>query len=110
MICRNCDHIFQGDFCSSCGQKSNVWKMNFRYLIDEIINSVFQVDQSIIFTIKALSTRLGYSIKKFIKGKRKQYFKPYTFVLLISSIYVLSLIFPTSVLFQVKLSQKYQLD
>ncbi len=89
MICKNCEQNFEGNFCNNCGQNSNVQKINFNYLVDEISNSVLQVNRGILFTIKELLIRPGHSIRGFLEGKRKQHFKPLAFVLLISTVYVL---------------------
>lgn len=89
MTCKNCNKNFDGNFCNNCGQKSNVQKINFTYLVDEISNSVLQVNRGILFTIKELFVRPGNSIREFLEGKRKQHFKPLAFVLLVSTIYVL---------------------
>lgn len=89
MICKNCEQTFEGNFCNNCGQNSNVQKINFKYLIEEISNSVLQVNRGILFTVKELFTRPGHSIREFLKGKRKQHYKPLAFVLVISAIYVL---------------------
>ena len=89
MTCKNCNKNFDGNFCNNCGQNSNVGRINFSYLTDEISNSVLQVNRGIFFTIKELFIRPGHSIREFIEGKRKQHFKPLAFVLLLSTIYVL---------------------
>jgi hypothetical protein len=90
MTCKNCKNSFEGDFCNNCGQSFKVKRINSKYLIDEIPNSVFQINSGIIFTIKELFTRPGHSIREFIKGKRKSHYKPLAFLLITSTIYVLS--------------------
>lgn len=37
MICKNCEQQFQGSFCNNCGQKSNVKRINFAYLLHFIL-------------------------------------------------------------------------
>ncbi len=93
MTCKNCGHSFEGNFCNNCGQKFNVRRINFNYLIDEISNSFFQVNRGIFFTIKDLAIRPGNSIRDFLNGKRKQHFKPLAFILMVSAIYVLTTYF-----------------
>lgn len=44
-------------------------------------------DKGILFTIKELFTRPGLAIKDFIKGKRVNYFKPISFLILVVGIY-----------------------
>lgn len=69
MICKNCKNTFEGNFCNRCGQSSKVRKINFRYVLDEVPNSIFQIDRGFLFTVKELFTRPGHSIREFIKGK-----------------------------------------
>ena len=90
MICKNCKNNFDGDFCNDCGQNSNVRRIDSKYLLDEIPNSIFQINRGILFTIKELSIRPGHSIREFIKGKRKSHYKPLAFLLITSTLYVLS--------------------
>jgi len=47
------------------------------------------LNSSLLFTIKELSTRPGYSIQDFLNGKRKSHFKPIAYLLLFSTIYFL---------------------
>lgn len=90
MICKNCGQNFNGNFCNNCGQNANVGKVDIKYLLKEIPNSIFQVNGGVFFTIKELFTRPGNSIREFLDGKRKKHFKPLAFVLLISTLYVLT--------------------
>ncbi|WP_157961188.1 DUF3667 domain-containing protein [Lutibacter citreus] len=59
-------------------------------MLEEISNSIFQVNRGILFTIKELFTRPGKSIREYLEGKRKKHFKPLAFVLLASTLYVLT--------------------
>jgi hypothetical protein len=89
MICKNCEQDFSGNFCNNCGQNSKVRKINYKYLLDEIPNSIFQINVGLLFTVKELFTRPGHTIREFIEGKRKFHFKPVAFLFLTSSLYVL---------------------
>jgi len=89
MICKNCEYNFKGNFCSNCGQDAKVQRVNLGYLQKEIVNSVFQVNRGILYTLKELFVRPGHSIREFLNGKRKRHFKPLAFVLLVSTVYVL---------------------
>lgn len=89
MICKNCEAVFEGNFCYKCGQSSKVRKINIRYFLDEIPNSIFQINRGILFTVKELFIRPGHSIREFVEGKRKNHTKPIAFLLLTSTLYVL---------------------
>ncbi|MEO5968145.1 MAG: DUF3667 domain-containing protein [Ferruginibacter sp.] len=89
VICKNCNNQLEGNFCSNCGQNSNVGKIDFKYVINDIPDSIFQVNSGLFFTVKELFLRPGKSIREFIIGKRKRFFKPIAYVLLISTLYAL---------------------
>lgn len=86
--CKNCEHIFDGSFCNNCGQKLGNTRIDSRYLIGEISNSLLQMNSGFFYTLKELFVRPGSSIRGFLEGKRKQYFKPLAFLLLTSTLYV----------------------
>ena len=90
MNCKNCGKKFEGKYCSYCGQNSNVRKVDYKYLINEIPNSIFQINRGFLFTLKELFIRPGHSIREFLEGKRKSHFKPLAFIILTSTLYVLS--------------------
>lgn len=89
MICKNCKHRFEGNFCDNCGQNSKVQRINFSYLVNEIPNSIFQINRGFLFTLKELVIRPGASIREFLSGKRKRHYKPVAFLLITSTLYVL---------------------
>lgn len=88
MICKNCGHHFSGNYCSNCGQKSNIKKIDYNYLIHELPSSIFQINRGFLFTVLKLATRPGHSVREFLDGKRKNYFKPVPFLFLTSTIYI----------------------
>lgn len=87
MLCKNCGGNVDGKYCSHCGQNSNVSRINLPNFLNELSDSVFQVNRGLFFTIKELSMRPGHSIKEFIMGKRKNHFKPIAYALTLSTVY-----------------------
>ncbi|MBO3100287.1 DUF3667 domain-containing protein [Gelidibacter pelagius] len=90
MICKNCEQNINGNFCSNCGQKSKVRRVDFKYLLEEIPNSIFQINRGFLFTLKELFIRPGHCIREFLEGKRKNHFKPLAFIIFTSTLYVIS--------------------
>ena len=89
MNCKNCGHIVDGNFCSHCGQNSSVGRIDFSSFINDVSESIFQINRGFIYTLIELSTRPGRSIDEFLNGKRKNHFKPIAYVLLLSTVYFL---------------------
>jgi hypothetical protein len=86
IICKNCNHHFQGHFCSNCGQSAETYRINSHFLWHEIQHGLFHLDKGILYTTKELFTRPGHSIKEFIEGKRIKHFKPVSLVLVLAGI------------------------
>lgn len=89
MNCKNCGHNIDGNFCSHCGQSSKVGRINLSNFINEVTESVFQINKGFFYTIKELFLRPGNSLKEFLNGKRKNHFKPIAYVLTLSTMYFL---------------------
>jgi hypothetical protein len=89
MHCKNCGHKIDGNFCSQCGQNSNVSRITFGSIVQEISESIFQVNRGLFFTIRELFLSPGLSIGDFLEGKRKNHFKPIAYVLTLSTLYFL---------------------
>ena len=90
MICKNCENKFEGNFCSNCGQDSEVDKINAKYIFKEISHSILELDKGFFYTVKELFTRPGHIIRDYLQGKRKNHYKPISFVILTATIYLLS--------------------
>lgn len=89
MNCKNCGQLNQGSYCSHCGQKATVGKITLASLLDELSTTLFQVDRGFFFTMKELFWRPGTTLNDYLIGKRKQHFKPITYLLTLSTIYFL---------------------
>lgn len=90
MKCKNCEKLFEGKFCNYCGQSSRVKRIDLKYLLDEVPESIFQINHGFLFTVKELFIRPGHNIRQYIDGKRKHYSRPIAFILLASAIYVIT--------------------
>ncbi len=90
MKCINCNTKYEGKFCNHCGQKSSVKRINYLYILTELSNNILQLDKGFFYTVKELVLRPGHSIRDFLAGKRVQHFKPLGFLLICSTIYVLT--------------------
>ncbi|MBK8628540.1 MAG: DUF3667 domain-containing protein [Saprospiraceae bacterium] len=87
--CKNCEQDFEGNFCNHCGQSSNTKDINFSSVFYEIQSAILQIDKGILFTTKELLIRPGNTIREYIYGKRVKHFKPFAYILLLSTIYIL---------------------
>lgn len=86
IFCKNCDHLFDGDFCPECGQGSHEHRVDFHYFIHDIPHSVFHVDGIFFSTFRKMFTKPGVVISEFLKGKRIRYFRPFAYVMVMTAI------------------------
>lgn len=89
MTCKNCGGTIDGKFCRHCGQHSKVGRIDWPSFINDLSESVFQVDRGFFYSFRALFVRPGNSIQEYISGKRKSHFKPIAYVLILSTVYFL---------------------
>ncbi|TPG37615.1 DUF3667 domain-containing protein [Flavobacterium pectinovorum] len=87
IICKNCKHVFHGQFCNNCGQTADTHKINTHFLWHDIQHGLLHFDAGIPYSIKQLFTRPGHSIREFIEGKRVKHFKPLSLVVVLATLY-----------------------
>lgn len=86
--CKNCGNDAEGNFCSQCGQSTKIERINLSYLLHNLIYGLFHVDKGIWFTIKGLTFCPGKTIRAYLGGKRVNQFKPFSYLIILSAIYV----------------------
>ena len=87
--CKNCTDELTGAFCATCGQSADTQRISWKWFGHEVVTSVFSVDHGFLFTLKELFTRPGYMLRDYLEGKRKPYFKPLAFLLVMAAVYSL---------------------
>ena len=88
VTCLNCDHAYSGQYCNQCGQQAQTHRVDWRYLWHEITESLWGVDRGILFTLRELLIRPGYSIREFLAGRRVNHYRPLALLLMLAAIYV----------------------
>ena len=86
--CKSCNSEITGNFCSNCGRKTVVKRIDGTYILHEI-GSVLNFEKGILFTIKELTINPGKSIKTFIAEDRNRLVKPIIFLIITSLIYTI---------------------
>jgi hypothetical protein len=83
--CLNCGAAPKaGDrFCRQCGQKTDTHRLNFNHIWHDLIHAFTHADKGIFSLIGQLAYRPGKVAREYVDGKRKKYFNPFTFVMLI---------------------------
>jgi len=84
MECKNCNTIFEGNYCNNCGQKAGEKQFMLSNLPGEFLHGFYHVHSGLVFTIRELFIRPGVTLRGYIYGKRVKYFNPFTYLLLVS--------------------------
>jgi hypothetical protein len=82
--CKNCKALFEGNYCNNCGQKADQKRFTFNKLLGEFIYGFVRVHGGFLFTVKELFNRPGEVLRGYIEGKRVNYYRPFSFLVMIS--------------------------
>lgn len=89
--CQNCGTELIGKHCFQCGQKASTKRIEMRWLLHELPHAVWHVDKGLLFNVKELFKRPGYAIADYIKGKRRNYYHPVSYLLVLIGIMYLTM-------------------
>jgi hypothetical protein len=78
----------QGDFCSSCGQRTSVNKVTFKETFQDLADAIFSINGPLLTTLKMMIVNPGRLFTEYLNGKRKKYYRPVTFFILMTVIYL----------------------
>lgn len=87
--CLNCNHHLDGDFCSRCGQSAAIGKISFKEFGAQIFSVFFSLDGPLITTVSGLVRNPGKVFRGFISGQRVTYYKPVSFFVLVTAVYLI---------------------
>jgi uncharacterized protein DUF3667 len=87
--CLNCRNAIQENYCSQCGQPTSTGQITFKETINNFFAITFALEGPLWITIRQLITNPGKLFREYLGGKRKTYYKPVTFFILIAAIYLL---------------------
>ena len=88
--CLNCNSMLSAEqkFCSNCGQKVPTKRLDLHDLSHDVVHYFTHADKGIFQLLKALVTKTGIVAKEYVEGKRKKYFPPLNFFLIVAALYV----------------------
>lgn len=83
--CRNCDTAITPTqkFCGQCGQRTDLApRLTLPEIGHDVLHAVLHVDQSIFSLMRDLLVRPGHVARDYIEGRRKRYFGPFAFLVI----------------------------
>lgn len=85
-VCKNCLFEYEGNFCPQCGQSSHEHRIDAKYILHDVPHSIFHIDQGFFYTLKCMFSHPGRMVRDFLEGKRVKYFRPLSYVVIMSAI------------------------
>ena len=86
--CKNCGKTTSFRFCENCGQRSSVYKVTTRETFEDLADNLFSVSAPLVITVKYLFANPGKLLREYLGGKRKKYYKPISFFILTTAVYL----------------------
>lgn len=88
--CLNCGAPLTTDamFCTQCGQKTALHRLSLSHLLHEFVHFFTHADKGIFLLIRMLIHNPGQVAREYIGGKRKKYFPPLNFYLIVVGLFV----------------------
>lgn len=85
MECLNCGKEFElsHNFCSTCGQDTLTHRLTTKHAVHHILHAFTHTDKGFFYLIPKLIVKPGIIAREYNEGKRKTYFSPFAFVLII---------------------------
>lgn len=89
-ICKNCDTAYSEryNYCPNCSQKSRLHRLTFHDIVHEAIHYFTHADKGLLQLVRDLFTKRGRVAYEYVNGRRKKYFPPLNFFLIIAAIFV----------------------
>lgn len=87
--CLNCGTAITDKFCPHCGQKSEVSRLTWHSLGEEIFHFFTHIEKGFFLTVSQLIIYPGRLMKNYLDGKRKEYHKPVGFLLIWITVFLL---------------------
>jgi len=83
MTCKNCGNEAAVKYCSVCGQPTSTGRLNVKELLLGFWDVFTHAEQGIFKAVYLLTTRPSLFAKEYISGKRKKYFSPIKYLVVI---------------------------
>ncbi|MGB8191661.1 MAG: DUF3667 domain-containing protein [Chitinophagaceae bacterium] len=73
-------------FCPTCGQRTDTHRIKMSHIWHELVHAFMHTDKGIIYLIRELMFRPGHVAREFVEGKRKKYYNPFSFLVIVVAI------------------------
>lgn len=82
--CLNCEAALEGAaYCRHCGQKADTRRLSIGDIAHAAVHVLTHADHSAFALVRDLAARPGRVAREYVEGRRRKYFNPFTFVLVV---------------------------
>jgi len=83
--CLNCDTPLAATqaYCSVCGQKADTHRLSLHDISHAVLHVFTHADHSVFALVRDLAWKPGRVAREYVDGKRRKYFNPFTFALVV---------------------------
>jgi hypothetical protein len=87
--CLNCGHSFKGKYCPACGQKAEIERYTAKVVLEEMLHFFTHFEKGFLHTAWSFVVKPGITSINFLKGKRKQYQSPVSYLFICTGLYLI---------------------
>lgn len=84
--CKNCGASSSGAFCSACGQRTPIHPISWTEMGHQITHAVLHIEDGLLFTLRSLFLKPGWTIEAYLDGQRKKFYNPLLLLILVAGI------------------------
>lgn len=91
--CLNCRSALQPGlpFCPHCGQKAGTQRLSLKDIGHDLWHALTHTDHSVLGLIKSLLVQPGRVARDYVEGRRKAWFNPFTFLIVVVGVATLAM-------------------
>ncbi len=91
--CKNCEALLLENyhFCPNCGQKTPIHRLSLYEVFHEAFHYFTHADKSFLVLLKELFFKNGRVAKEYVDGKRKKYFSPLNFFMIVAALNLIAM-------------------
>lgn len=82
-LCKNCGNSIHVKYCTYCGQETIKHRLTLKELLAKFTEAITHADTGVFALIKNLTTKPAHVSREYIEGKRKKYYSPMKYLVLI---------------------------
>ncbi len=87
--CKNCETPVESYYCHDCGQRTSVHRVTLKETFSDVASGLLSFEAPFWITLKLLFSNPGVLFRDYLSGRRKSYFKPVSFFILLTVVHIL---------------------